>query len=131
MIGLIVLAVIGVTLIGLAAFASPGLVVLVPALAVPDIGRNLLGVLAIPASVIGLIVASFYSFRLVSPLIRTYTMRQKAPALRVSEENQGQKAAAECTERSRRGISYRAALSGLLMPEAYPMKCPEPQSSFQ
>ena len=124
MIGMIVLAVIGVGLIGLAAFASPGLAILVPALAIPDIGRNLLGVLAIPASVIGLIVASIYSFRLVSPLVRAYTLRQRVPALSVSEESQDEKAVAECNERLQRGISYRAALSGLLMPEAYPVKCP-------
>jgi len=124
MIGLIVLAVLGVALIGLGAFASPGLAVLVPALAIPDIGRNLLGVLVIPASLIGIIVASFYSFRLVSPLVRAFTSRQKVPELGVSEEYEGEKAAAECNERLQRAISYRSALSGLLRPEAYPVTCP-------
>ena len=124
MIGLMVLAVLGVALIGLAAFASPGLAVLVPALAIPEIGRNLLGVLAIPASVIGITVASIYSFRLVSPLFRSYLIRQRVPAIGGSEEYQEEKTAAECYERLRRGMSYRAAMTGLLMPEAYPMKCP-------
>jgi len=125
MIGLIVLAVLAVALIGLGAFAAPGLAILVPALAIPDVGRNLLGVFAIPASVIGIVVASVYSFRLVSPLVRALTMRQQEPALGVSEESQEEKATAECNERLRRGISYRAALSGLLRPEAYPVECPE------
>jgi membrane protein implicated in regulation of membrane protease activity len=125
MIGLVVLAVLAAALIGLGAFASPGLAILVPALAIPDVGRNLLGVLAIPASVIGIIVASFYSFRLVSPLVRAFTSRRKLPVLSVSEKYQEENAAAECNERLRRAISYRSALSGLLRPEAYPITCPE------
>ena len=112
MIGLIVLAVLGVALIGIGAFAAPGLAVLVPALAIPDVGRSLLGVLAISASVIGIVVASFYSFRLVSPLVRALTTRTLEPALSVSEESQEEKASVECNERLQRGISYRAALSG-------------------
>jgi membrane protein implicated in regulation of membrane protease activity len=125
MIGLIVLAVLGTALAVLASFAAPGLTVLVPALAIPDIGRSLLGVLAIPASVLGITVASIYSFRLVSPLVRAFAMRPRQPAVSISEESRAEKAAAECNERLQRQTSYRAALSGLLMPEAYPMTCPE------
>jgi membrane protein implicated in regulation of membrane protease activity len=125
MIGLIVLAVLGAALAGLASFAVPGLVVLVPALAIPDIGRSVFGVLAIPASVVGITVASIYSFRIVSPLVRALAMRPRRPALSISEESPTEKPAAECNARLQRGTSYRAALSGLLMPGAYPMECPE------
>jgi phage-related protein len=123
--GLIVLAVIGVALIGLAAFATPGLTLLIPALAIPDIAQNLLGVLAMLASVIGIVVASFYSFRLISPLVRAFAMSYRETVFGVSEESLEQKAAAECNERLQRAISYRIALSGLLRPEAYRIECTE------
>lgn len=102
--GLIVLAVIGVALIGLAAFAAPGLALLVPALAITAVGQNLLGVLAIPASAIGIIVASFYSFRLVSPLVTAFAIRYREILFGVSEKSRENKAALECNERLQRNI---------------------------
>ena len=125
MIGLIVLAVLGLVLIGLGTFAAPGLAVLVPALAIPDVGSKPLGVLAILAAAIAIVIASVYTTRLVLPLLRALTMRRREPALSLSEEVQEKKATAECNERLRRGISYRAALSGLLRPEGYPVTCPK------
>ena len=121
MTGLIVLAVFGGVLTLLAAFAASSLIVLIPAIAIPDIGRNALGIAAIPISVLGLLIASYYSARLAYPLLQAYVSRgsiQKSPVPREFRQD-----ADECKERVERAFSFRIALSGLLRPEAYPVQC--------